>query len=193
MLYSIIEHRFRLHSRIRLLWQSCWDETSDSMLLRSPENLKRLLQSKQDTSEIGSVSMIVTPNTAATSSLHVSVLTLPPGTEMASQYAPAVELYYVLSGTGLFSQQGVFETASISKDDAFVVDPNAIRWLSNSKGIEELVLLRVTDGGAQYNGTGANAIRYDPNRKPSALEQLSSGIRQVHKMAKDIVSVSSKA
>jgi mannose-6-phosphate isomerase-like protein (cupin superfamily) len=191
MLYSVVQQQFRIHARCRLLWQSCWDEVMNHMLLRLPINLLEASQFKREASQHGLVSRLATHRNTTTSTLHVTILSLAPGTEMPSLHSSGVEFYYVLSGVGMFSQQGVFETATISKGDAFVVDVGAMRWLSNSKGSEDLVLLRATDGGALYDRPAMNLIRWDPNRKPSAIEQFSNGLRQVHKMAKEYASVSS--
>ena len=144
-----------------------------------------------DDGESSSVRLIVSPHTAATSTLHVSVLTIAPGRELPSYPARAVEFYYVISGTGSFSQQGVVETNAIHPGHCFVVDVGSMRWISNGKtNTHNLVLLRATDGGLSYSRVHpADRIRRDPNYKVSAAYSLESmlakGLRNVQTKARD--------
>jgi len=115
---------------------------------------------------------------------NVSVITIVPGRELPSKRARNVEFYHVVSGQGLFSQQGVDITSSVVKGDAFVVDPGSIRWISNADGSEDLVLLRATDGGLVYSNPNYDVIRRDPNRRVTAMEVLKDSFRQAQGVAK---------
>lgn len=64
---------------------------------------------------------LVSPDWAITSSLCVTVLSLPPGTELVVKRAEAVEFYYIIKGEGNFSSGK--DTSKITIGDAFVVDP----------------------------------------------------------------------
>lgn len=178
--------------RARLIWNTwLWDEKKKAPL--------RLPVSVADTadvfvsqmSEFGSVRVLVSPAVAATSFLHVSLLTLQPECEIAPCKSRSVEFYYVMSGSGLFSQQGVVETSRLSAGDGFVVDPGSMRWISNSKGTEALILLRASDGGSFYSKRNFDPIRLDPNRKASTLDLLKDGYEKVKVFGKAYTTTSS--
>ncbi|KAL7577820.1 hypothetical protein ACA910_010570 [Epithemia clementina (nom. ined.)] len=134
--------------------------------------------------EYGSVTRLLSPDlaVATTDTLHISLISIRPNCEMPSQTSPPyAEFYYVISGSGLVSQQGVIETLKVQAGQAFVVDPLSMRWIScssrrpavSSGSLDEeyskqmseddtLVLLRVTDGGSLYSKEEWNQIRLDP-------------------------------
>lgn len=185
LLYNTAASYFRLSERFHLLWLfSCnKDESKELFPYRSPvpavDASEPILESKY-----GSVRLLLSPNTAATSSLNISVVTIKPKGEIPSKRAAAVEFYYVLQGSGAFSQQGVIETSAIQEGDCFVVDVGSMRWISNSKGSEDLLLLRATDGGDQYNHREtADQIRRDPNYKSKSTIMIRNGIQKLKSKA----------
>ena len=197
LLYSTLSSRFRLSERFRLFWFYLWntDETKDLTPFRCPAPASEATQLLQQTRDgESSVKLILSPNTTATSTLHVSVLTIAPGRELPSYPARAVEFYFVLSGAGSFSQQGVVETHAVAPGDCFVVDVGRMRWIANRKtNVSDLVLLRCTDGGLSYSRLHpADRIRRDPNHKASAaysLEtMLATGLRTVQTKARNYYS-----
>lgn len=135
----------------------------------------------------GSIQLLVSPKNAGTWRLNVAVLTIPSGRELPPRRAAAVEFYYVLSGTGLVSQQGLMETYEFKPGDCFIVDPGSMRWISNKPGIEDLVLMRTTDGGSKYCQRTFELIRKDPNRRPSVMESLRESFHQLQILARDYV------
>jgi mannose-6-phosphate isomerase-like protein (cupin superfamily) len=141
----------------------------------------------------GFVREIVSCRTAATRTLHGVTLTVRPGREMSPSRSRGVELYYVLSGSGVVSQQGIVDTSPIRAGDCFIVDLGKMRWIANPDAIaEDLVLLRVSDGGGP-SATGClgfgDVVRLDPNRRSATttLEAIKDGVRQAHSMARDYV------
>ena len=145
--------------------------------------------------DFGSVTRLVTPDLSSSTSaaasltttdtLHISLLRFRPNCEMPSQVSPPyAEFYYVISGSGLVSQQGIIETMEIEAGCAFVVDPLSMRWISSIRGRynggdndidqngDELVLLRVTDGGSLYSKSQWNQFRLDPNHSDKLLSTL---------------------
>jgi mannose-6-phosphate isomerase-like protein (cupin superfamily) len=136
--------------------------------------------------------MIVTPKKAATSSLNVTLLTLHPGREIPSTVSVGVEFYYVISGSGSFSQQGIHARGNVGVGDAFVVQPGRMRWISNAAGTEDFILLRASDDARQQYASRVlsstntpDQIRMDPSRVSNLSVRLREGIRRVHSMAKD--------
>lgn len=157
-----------------------------------------LLENAVEQADDGSVRLLVTPQTAATGTLHVSLICIGKGRELPSCYAPAVEFYYVVScpdGGCSFSQQGVTETSILKTGDCFVVDAGNMRWITNRAGLSPLLLLRVTDGGSRYNRPNSTEqIKLDPTLKKNqnrnsyfqrvtTMERLKDGLRQVHDLA----------
>lgn len=142
----------------------------------------------------GSIRCIVTPEIIATASLNVSLLTLHPGREIPTTRSAGVEFYYVLEGSGRFSQRGVRETATVQRGDCFVVYPGSSRWISNyNTGVnrEDLVLLRATDGGTRYSRDQVlDVIRMDPEYKKKstgAMERLRNGLHLSFLSAQDFL------
>jgi mannose-6-phosphate isomerase-like protein (cupin superfamily) len=160
-----------------LFWSNL-DESRDLTPYRKPAAIlddKEVIQQSDD----GEVRLLLSPNVAATPSLHVSLVSLQPDCEIPSQKAIGVEFYYVVSGTGSFSQQGVVETTPLRKGDCFVVDVGNMRWISSKGAKDELLLLRATDGGNQYNSPSVDRIRHDPNHKVTSIGKITNRIRQV--------------
>lgn len=138
----------------------------------------KIVPTTDGTTKASSIKCIVSPYTTITSSLQVSVITLAPGYEIHHNRATAVEFYVVLSGVGLFSQQGVVETKTIQAGDGFVVSVGNMRWIANkcnrnihtgtsetkscSSNATDLILIRATDGGMRYNKSSIDTIRLDP-------------------------------
>jgi mannose-6-phosphate isomerase-like protein (cupin superfamily) len=176
-----------------MMWQICWnfDELKDFWPYRTPDvalDCQEYIQS----SDAGSIQLLVSPNTAITRTLHVSVVTVAPDCELPSNKAMGVEFYYVISGIGSFSQRGLTERQSLTAGLCFVVDAGSMRWISNGKGNEDdLILLRATDGGNRYSNGRVDKIRHDPNHKvegstaTSTVGKLTKGIRKVQERAKD--------
>lgn len=163
LLCSIISKQFRIVERQRLFWIFWWNIDDSKVLTpyRTPTpvlSATEVLQKSKD----GEVRLLLSPNTASTSSLHISILSLAPESELPSQTAKGVEFYYVISGTGTFSQQGVVETSKLIKGHFFVVDYGNMRWINAKNSSENLVLLRATDGGNQYSSPQLDRIRVDP-------------------------------
>lgn len=181
LLCSTIANDFKLWERGKVLWQSMWywESTADAPL-RVPKPLAAFMANYLQKDSNGDIRQLVGPKYAGTSRLDVSVLTVLPGRELPSRTTAAVEFYYVVSGTGLFSQQGVMDTSNIARGDCFVIDPGRMRWISNpSTNLEDLVLLRATDGAPVYSRSTFDTIRRDPNRKSTTLEVLADGLHQV--------------
>lgn len=165
-----------------MFWLYWWnlDERRDLTPYRKPAAVLDATEVIQQ-SDDGEVRLLLSPNTASTSSLHVSLMSLQPDCEMPSKKARGVEFYYVVSGTGAFSQQGVEETTKISKGDCFVVDSGRMRWINTRGAKEELLLLRATDGGNRYSSPKCDLIRHDPNHKAQAtsIGRVVTRLRQV--------------
>ena len=152
--------------------------------------------------EFGSVTRLLSPDLVSslvtTETLHISWICIQPNCELPSQTSPPfVEFYYVLSGSGRVSQQGMIETMTITTGDAFVVDPCSMRWISclttfrrgssededddihdhdnqSSDNDSSLILLRVTDGGSLYSKAEWNHIRLDPVHAERLIRQQSN-------------------
>jgi hypothetical protein len=198
-------NELRIMERCRLLWRYFWN-TNEKLVLfpfRKPGNIinatfmAELVKNAVECNDDGSIRLLVTPQTVATKSLHISVVTIEPGRELPTIRVTAVEFYYVIScsitGTN-FSQQGVIETSSLQHGDFFVIDYNNMRWISNHAGTVPLVLLRITDGGLRTtNCTKEEQIRLDQNIKKqlsksslsriSTMDKLMDGWRQVQTIA----------
>jgi len=183
--------------------------------------------------DVGFVCHLVAPHLShmrrTGTSLHISIIVLQANCELpplddnataSSSSSPFVEFYYVISGSGCYSQQGLLfsQTQAIATGDAFVVDPLNIRWISNKpdpKQDEEeeessiattlsssfrtrqpLVLLRATDGGSIYSNRQFSMIQPDPNvilkRSNSVAASITRGIAKVQKAAREYTSGSSK-
>jgi mannose-6-phosphate isomerase-like protein (cupin superfamily) len=176
LFYSTVLKEFRLVERLRLIWNEWWDWGSKmeapfrlpvTLLQQEPDrdkNLDQFLQLNDD----GYIQLLACPRNIATSTMQVSILSLSVGREIPPRRSKGVEFYYVLSGSGLFSQQGVADTVQIKAGQAFIVDPHCYRWISNRVGVTKLVLLRATDNASNRNYSTRNGslsvIRLDPNR-----------------------------
>lgn len=115
----------------RRLLEEVQDESSESIelppKLESCTHLRNPMQIMDiATKSIGEhgagLRSLVSPNTAATSTLVCSALSLPPGSQMAPRQAVGVELYYVVQGTGILAKENN-EEVSIARGEAILVDP----------------------------------------------------------------------
>jgi mannose-6-phosphate isomerase-like protein (cupin superfamily) len=197
ILFVVAVDYFRIQQRFRIFWRSLWTEepqkdTSDANWCESaPLKAARDFLVKTDD---GSIRMIVTPKKAVTSNLNVTLLTLltlHPGREISSTKSVGVEFYYVVSGSGSFSQQGVTTTGRVQAGDCFVIHPFRIRWISNGQGKEDLVLLRASDDGSwQYNRerSSLDRIRMDPTRLFNPMNRLKESLRKVSSFARSFSS-----
>jgi mannose-6-phosphate isomerase-like protein (cupin superfamily) len=188
--YTALMQEFRFMEKARLIWKSYWYYKE-----KAPFRMPVLVADASDVfvsqmSAFGSVRVLVSPAVAATSFLHVSLLTVQPNCEIAPRKSRSVEFYYVIAGSGLFSQQGVIETARIKVGTGFVVDPGSMRWIAN-RGSEALILMRASDGGSLYSKRDFDPIRMDPSRKASTLLFLKDGYEQIKGLAKDYTNTSS--
>lgn len=190
--YAALMQEFRFPERARLIWKRWWFD-KEKAPFRIPVHVAEASDVfVSQTNEFGSVRVLVSPAVAATSFLHVSLLTVFPGCEIAPRKSRSVEFYYVMSGSGLFSQQGVVDTSRITVGTAFVVDPGSLRWIA-CKGNEALILMRASDGGSKYSKRNFDPIRMDPNRKASTMDLLKDGYKQIKVLAKDYTHTSSSA
>lgn len=170
--------------------------------LEQVQNEAGIVKNAVETPDDGSIRLLVSPRTAATGSMHISLVCITPGRELSSCKSPAVEFYYVVSAPSsgaFFSQQGVVKTASLKTGDCFVVDVGSMRWISNREGSSSLILIRSTDGGWRYDRVSATEqIQLDPTLKRhqnkstgmirvSTMDRLKDGLRQVQSIAKKIV------
>jgi hypothetical protein len=79
------------------------DETIELFPYRQPKTITdengggKVLEKAAEELLDGSVRILVTPQTAATSTLHVSVVSVQPGREVPCTKSPGVEFYYVVS------------------------------------------------------------------------------------------------
>jgi mannose-6-phosphate isomerase-like protein (cupin superfamily) len=182
LLYSSIDKELGLTARMKVGWHFLWRwETKEDAPWRKP----KIATDSDDfiqAGDNGSVQLLVSPQNAATWRLNVSILTIQPGREIPSFTTRFVEFYYVISGSGKLSQSGIVETLDFQRGHAFVVDPGSIRWMSNSKNSEPLVLLRATDGGNRYSHPSFDNIRLDPNRR-STMSTIREGLKQVESIA----------
>lgn len=182
-LYTSMDREFGITARMKVFWHYLWKwETKDEAPWRRPTVAVESEDFIQRTDD-GSVQLLVSPQNAATWQLNVTILTIQPGREIPSLTTRFVEFYYVISGSGKLSQSGIVETLDIHKGHAFVIDPGTIRWMSNSKSLEPLVLLRASDGGNRYSHPSFDHIRPDPNRR-STMTSLRDGLKQVESLAK---------
>jgi quercetin dioxygenase-like cupin family protein len=196
--------QFRVVERLRfLLWHPWEHDAKKAAPLRLPGNLTAQGKDKDlVTCEHGCIRVLVSDRTAPTNHLHMSLVILKPGCEIPPLRAASLEVYTVLAGSGMVSQQGVVETSSIGTGQAWVVDPGCFRWVSNRNGSTDLVLLRTTDRLGPYAlaSSAMNRIRPDPNRRTTSSmaalaattttnmgSTLTESMRQVQQMASDYV------
>lgn len=188
MLFSSLTSYFRIPERLHLLYLyfTNVDATKDLYPYRQPTRAIDTETIKQ--TEEGFVKLVLSPDTAATGSLNVSLLSVKPGCEIPPSRSAGVEFYYIVSGSGSFSQQGVVETKPVQEGDCVVVGAFNMRWMSN-KGRDDLVLLRATDGGDNYGHerSSVNVIRRDPMQKKSVanLAKITSGVRKMQEAARE--------
>jgi quercetin dioxygenase-like cupin family protein len=207
LLVSEAFNHFRILERLRLYWNKSWVQKEDAPW-RLPQNFvdAGLLESDAKDyshtlvdSSYGSIRLLVTPHNAATSTLHMSVIALAPGCELSSARAASLEVYQVLSGTGLVSQQGIHAASEINAGQLWVVDSGCVRWISNNgtktstPSTTQLVLLRVVDrcttSSSTYGSADSelNRIVLDPGQRTrSIVEQfVSASMRHITRVASD--------
>ena len=187
LLYNAFTTYFRIHERFRLTWHTSTSRTPPEDW-GSAGPIQKAQNTLMDTPD-GSIRLIVSPETALTSTLNVALLTLHPGREIPTTKSTGVEFYYVIDGKGSFSQQGVLETAQIQAGDCFVVHPGLFRWIANQneQNQQDLVLLRATDGGVNYsNKQKMDVIRMDAAfRRKDPMQRLRDGLQSMKDFAKD--------
>lgn len=159
------------------------DERKELFPFRLPQSLQSA--DLVEASPSGTARLLVSPASAPTRHLTVHTLTLGADCEIPSRRAQGVEFYYVVAGTGSFSQKGVVQTQLIRAGDCFVVDVGNMRWIRCARRTTEpLVLLRATDGGSLYTNGYKDSIRLDPDHKSiTSLEALADGLRKVQETA----------
>jgi mannose-6-phosphate isomerase-like protein (cupin superfamily) len=129
--------KHRLPERLRIAFLS-WleedesDENAETKKLRKPTKVIEVAGTSLGSSSGGSSTegeddtgvrrVLLSPNSALTSTLHVVLLTIPAGTEIVPQTAGGVEFYYVIQGDGVYSH-GENNAIVFTKGDGFVVDP----------------------------------------------------------------------
>ena len=106
--------------------------------------------------------IISSPSTSLSSTLHVSVLSLPPNSQMQMQETQGLEVYLVMDGSGLLSVDG--ESVRIFRSCTFSIDPYKRRHLVN-KGKQDLVFVRISDGGTKYDDTNFDLVTPLPKSK----------------------------
>jgi len=206
LLLNTLLQQFRIVERFRLYLIKQWD-TKEGFPWRLPSPF--LLNENDATTEtttttdsnrdrilvrneFGAVKLLVSPHDAATSTLHMSLITIRPGCEMISTRASSLEVYQVMAGSGRVSQQGIIESCVIQTGDLWVVDPGSMRWISNhstdKKTTEDLVLVRTVDDSPSSSLSSSpyslpyhvvNRIAMDPNKQTLSLyEKFTASIRK---------------
>lgn len=169
------------------------DETKELFPYRIPSNVQdcskgqlsscESIDVKPNTTTPTLVRSLVNPSMAATAHLHVQYITLPPHFELPPRKARAVEFYYVISGSGVMSQQGIPERQPLNTGDCCVVDAHHMRWIKNTNGTN-LVVLRATDGA-----TIPDRIRKDPNhrsRLEAPVSMIANGLKTLQNTANQL-------
>jgi len=194
LLLTTLLQQFRIVERFRLYMTKQW-ETKEAFPWRLPNPL--LLNGDATTTsshrilvqnEFGTVRLLVSFQDAATSTLHMTLITIRPGCEMIATRAASLEVYQVVKGFGRVSQQGIVESCTVETGDLWVVDPGSMRWISNhstdKKTTEDLVLLRTVDRSPSSSPYASpthvlNRIAMDPNKQTLSLyEKFTASIRQ---------------
>jgi len=136
---------------------------------------------------------VVSPTSGPlTSTLNVSLLTIPPGAILSTQACQGVEFYYVLQGTCTISTTSSSSSSSdknnnnpsneLIKGEIMVLEPWTKRSISNSAYTETWVL-RATDGGdlaESYDATDVASMK--ANKESTASKLLSSGLKQMESL-----------
>eukprot|EP00934_Nitzschia_sp_Nitz4_P006485 Nitzschia sp. Nitz4//scaffold102_size76354//15589//16511//NITZ4_005627-RA/size76354-snap-gene-0.133-mRNA-1//-1//CDS//3329532234//6475//frame0 len=190
-LSSIISNEIRRHrvlERARVWFRSLWwtdsvstgDSVWDKYRLPTPSKSieGRAVFGKDSLDRPCAVRrLVVSPDWCPTSSMHVMLWTLFPGTEVPSQPAPGVEFYYVMEGQGMYLTEA--EEFSLYPGVCFVVDPKSLRGFQ-ATGREDLVLLRATDRASMVED---NVTRSGgPTFSTSGM--LQAGLEKVEAMVK---------
>jgi mannose-6-phosphate isomerase-like protein (cupin superfamily) len=199
---SRIFRHYRISERLRLYYNKTWT-TKEKAPWRLPNEFVESVKHKTAASSrvvvdsaYGTVRVLVSPENVATSTLHISVVSIQPGCELISARSEGVEVYQVLSGSGMVSQQGTpfHETSVIEEGQLWVVDSGSYRWISNNgtKNSREitknLVLLRTVDRAYTSYSTKSdvNRIVLDPGRRTlSIVEGYCSAVKGIQRVASD--------
>lgn len=219
LLVTTFLQQFRVVERLRLYMVKTWENKEDAPL-RTPRNMFDLMDSSTadgagtinngdnstyqlvTESQYGSIHLLLSPQTAPTSTLQVALLTIRPGCELTAARATSLEFYQVVSGTASVSQQGVSETATMGPGDVWIVEPGSFRWLSNRGGgqsggktNDDLVLLRTVDSRvATYADAQSpvNCIHMDPGcRTKSVMNRFVASVKSLQQLASNYMNVPS--
>lgn len=190
MMYSKITSYFRVHERLRLLWNACWDHTHDKTRnqLAAPKDVTGVTDMLQTAPTDGNIRLLCSPDKVASSHLYIHLVRLSPGRELLSRKAPGVEFYLCLAGKGDFSQRGVEGTRPLHKGEGVVVDAGNVRWFSNGKGKQDLLLLRATDATSS-----GDPVRMDPAARQTTFDILQTNYHQVKTLAQEYAQWSSSS
>ncbi|CAB9503506.1 expressed unknown protein [Seminavis robusta] len=199
--------RSRLHDRIRLAIQDLFrpivatDGRNNDKAPMSGQTFPVLQNDKRNgangehqmpdgNTAVKPVTTIISTNNALTSTLWVSTICIPPQHELKIQKANGLEFFHVLQGKGKWatqepSNEGSDNIADISPGDAFVVEANSTRWVSNGSSSEELILLRSSDAGHRHRQPGYDQIvpTSTSSSASSAARQLSSAVTSSYRQA----------
>ena len=91
---------------------------------------------------------ITSPSTALSSTLHISMISLPSYSQTKQQEAKGLEVYVVMDGNGLVYQNE--ESAQVHSGKSFTINPYSTFCIVN-KSRHELTYLRISDGGESYD------------------------------------------
>ncbi|GMI53197.1 hypothetical protein ScalyP_jg133 [Parmales sp. scaly parma] len=80
--------------------------------------------------------------------MHAVQLTIPPNSTLLTRPSLSLEMWYVISGSGLFIKNNL--TNPITSNMVIVVNPSIPRSVKNATR-SPLVLLRCCDGGKAYD------------------------------------------
>lgn len=106
--------------------------------------------------------IISSPSTSLSSTLHVSVISLPPNSQMRIQESQGLEVYLVMDGSGILNVDG--ESARLYPSCTFTIDPYKKRCLVN-KGKSDFVFIRISDGGSIYDNSNYDVASTLPKSK----------------------------
>jgi mannose-6-phosphate isomerase-like protein (cupin superfamily) len=202
LLWATISKQFKIGEHCKQLVRTWWYwEKPEQIPFRVPVPLLQqatLPSSGATTKQLaflqrnghGLIREVVSPASASTYNLRVVTLVIGPGRELSPSRSNGVEFYYVLTGSGVVSQQGIAATSQIRAGDCFIVDVGQMRWIANPDAVtEDLVLLRASDGLSSGCGIGRHdIIRLDPNRRATTtIDAIKDSVRHMHSLARDYV------
>ena len=118
--------RSRLLDRLRLMIYELFSLSPADKPPSSGATFRVLPETKsRDGDDSGTVSTIISPQTALTSNLWVSTIRIPPRRELQLQRANGMEFFHVVQGRGEWDTVGRSDartTKPLSQGDAFVVE-----------------------------------------------------------------------